>query len=398
MDRPVAEQHAPVPSPQPFRRGSQRGMSRRTVMLGLAGVGGLAVAGVAVSAKPLYRFVEHLFFPPGLVFASGSFGDVMEAAWAPDGRRIAFGGSSSYGQQSTAGVIQIWDVFAEQQLVTLPIPTTSYLLFDLLLTWSPDGKYLLSASDGFAPASDRVQVVHTWDTTTGKMVRARTIPAGTWALNAQYLAVASGAFANAYAVRIQDVRDGRQVQIIPGPFANGEVYALLLRWAPDGRRLAIVNGDVAGGAGGVQIWDVVLGKQLLSAQFTGGVSGDAGVYPDDHYVAWSPDGRYLAAIIEHQKVEILDTMENQVVFTHQGNGDHLEAVAWSPGSPDRLAFSSVVTKDLKNQATIWLVDAFTNKHLQTYTEPDDVSRLIWSPDGKYLAVAGGDRVRIWQGA
>jgi WD40 repeat protein len=210
-----------------------------------------------------------------------------------------------------------------------------------------------------------------------------------WALNTRYLAIARGHFQTDNVVQVLDVTNGHLVNTLKGPFDA----SLLLKWAPDGRRLAIVNGEIGGT---VQIFDVVSGKQLLSAQFSDRVGGTAPVEPDDHYLAWSPDGRYLTAIRGKVQIDIFDTAEAQVIFTYAGDGKSLEAVAWSSGKKEYIAYSSVVrTGKISPQSTIAIYEALTNKRVQTYTQPDDILRLLWSPDGNYLAVAG-DRLRVWK--
>jgi WD40 repeat protein len=71
-------------------------------------------------------------------------------------------------------------------------------------------------------------------------------------------------------------------------------------------------------------------------------------------------------------------------------------VAWSSGKKEYFAYSSVQIGKSGSQSTISIYEALTNKRVQTYTQPDHISRLIWSPDGPYLAVAGGDRLRVWK--
>jgi WD40 repeat protein len=387
-----ADDHREQTSPLP-QQTVRRGISRRTALLGLLGLGGLAAAGMTISAGPVSRWVQKLGDPPGLLFSSDEFGAVFEAAWSPDSQRIAFGGSS-ISQNSTPGMIQIWNVFSGKHLLTLTIPTASDDLFDLLLTWSPDGKYLVSASEGAnkAIAIGRIREVCTWDVETGKRLHAFSVPedfAVGWALNTRYLAIARGHFQTDNVVQVLDVTNGHLVNTLKGPFDA----SLLLKWAPDGRRLAIVNGEIGGT---VQIFDVVSGKQLLSAQFSDRVGGTAPVEPDDHYLAWSPDGRYLTAIRGKVQIDIFDTAEAQVIFTYAGDGKSLEAVAWSSGKKEYIAYSSVVrTGKISPQSTIAIYEALTNKRVQTYTQPDDILRLLWSPDGNYLAVAG-DRLRVWK--
>jgi WD40 repeat protein len=398
MRRPVDE-NGEQPSSQ-SQQIVRRRISRRTALLGLLGLGGLAAAGVTISAGPVSLWLQKQGYPPGLLFSSDDFGAVFDAAWSPDGKRIAFGGSS-VSQNSTPGMIQIWDVFSGEHLLTLFIPTAPDGLFDLLLTWSSDGKSLFSASEGvdLATAGGNIREVRTWDVAIGKSLHAFSVPEdvlGGWALNARYLAREVGGFSTGNVVQVLDVTNGHLVNTLKGPFDA----SLLLKWAPDGRRLAIVNGE---NGGTVQILDAVAGTQLLSAQLPDSIGGTAPVRPDDHYLAWSPDGRYLAALRGDGPIYLFDTVEDQVVFTYEDNGSissedgkSLEGVAWSSGKKEYLAYSSVQIGKSGSQSTIAIYEALTNKRVQTYTQPGHVSRLLWSPDGNYLAVAGGDRMRVWK--
>jgi WD40 repeat protein len=407
MQRPVDENVAQLFSPP--QQMVHRRISRRTALLGLLGLGGLAALGVANSTGPLSGWMQKWGYPPGLLFSSDEFGSVFEAAWSPDGKRIAFGGLSSDGQHSNPGMIQIWDVFAGEHLLTLAIPTAPDGLFNLLLTWSPDGKTLFSASEGvdLAVADGNIKEVRTWDVATGKSLHSFTFTENggdVWALNARYIAREVGRFSTGNVVQVRDITNGHLVNTLKGPFSDEAPEApLLLKWAPDGRRLAVVNGE---GVGTVQIWDAIAGTHLQSAQLSESIRGLAPVPPDDHYLAWSPDGKYLAGIRDQGPIDILDPVTNDVVFTYAKNerkslvdqmaadeGESVEAVAWSSGKKEYIAYSSV---DSNSQSTISIYVALTNKRVQTYTQPGHVSRLIWSPDGNYLAVAGGDRLRVWK--
>jgi WD40 repeat protein len=396
MQRPVDE-NGEQSSPQP-QQAVRRGISRRSVLLGLLGLGGLAAAGITISAGPVSRWIQKQGYPPGLLFSSDDFGAVFDAAWSPDGQRMAFGGLASVTKYGYPGTIQIWDVFPRRHLLTLAIPTAPNGLFDLLLAWSPDGKYLFSASDGvdLATRSENSREVRIWDVETGKSLHSFPLSGKVWALNTRYLAIVVGPHWDENVIQVWDVANGHLVNTLKGPFVSSfPEDTLILSWAPDGRRLAIINGD---GAGVVQIWDALAGTQLLAAQLPDSPPVlDVPTYPDDHYLVWSPNGRYLAAIRKTGPIDIFDTVKRQVVFTYKENGMAISTVAWSSGKQEYIAFSSTSVTGL---STVSVYEALTNKLVQTYKidipSLEYVSRLLWSPDGNYLAVAGGDRMRVWK--
>ena len=47
-------------------------------------------------------------------------------------------------------------------------------------------------------------------------------------------------------------------------------------------------------------------------------------------MAWSPDGRHLAAGLDDGKVAILETATYQTVFIYREPQGQVDAVAWSP--------------------------------------------------------------------
>jgi WD40 repeat protein len=78
-------------------------------------------------------------------------------------------------------------------------------------------------------------------------------------------------------VKIWNANTGKEVHSLAGAFDKG---AYSVAFSPDGKRLA-----TAGIRQPVRIWDVAIGKELLSLGSAKRV---------DHVVRFSPDGRHLA--------------------------------------------------------------------------------------------------------
>jgi WD40 repeat protein len=113
-------------------------------------------------------------------------------------------------------------------------------------------------------------------------------------------------------------------------------------------------------------------------------------------VAFSPDGRWLAASHASGRVWIWDTATGTEMRELRGHLDPANAVAFSPDG-QRLATAG-------DDQTVRLWDAVTGTELLTLTlGPPGASlwatSVTFSPDGQRLAVGGSDRkVRIWEGA
>lgn len=135
--KPFLNQPTVFPTPK-------RGISRRTVLIGLAGV---AVAGggivwLASSQRPHSSFTSGqtptpIPSIPDLYTYRGHSGSVDAVAWSPDGKRSASG--------SDDHTVQVWDAVNGGNVFTYRGHGTSHVH---AVAWSPDGKRLASGSFG----------------------------------------------------------------------------------------------------------------------------------------------------------------------------------------------------------------------------------------------------------
>lgn len=155
--------------------------------------------------------------------------------------------------------------------------------------------------------------------------------------------------------------------------AFGTVSAVA--FSPDGRLLAagIANGDI-------RLWGVADGEPLLTCR---------GHSDWPWAIAFSPDGRIVASGSQDQTVRLWDVSTGQCVLVLQGHTSWVKSVAFNcDGS--LLASGS-------NDRAIRLWDTNTGQCLKILSEHSDwVWSVALSPDGRTLASGSGDgTIKLW---
>src|SRR5262249_34939200 len=122
-------------------------------------------------------------------------------------------------------------------------------------------------------------------------------------------------------VRIVDAASGRVEATLPGfkgrlPATSGSTTARQVAWSPDGRLLAACSPEAA-----VPVFAAATGKEELS------LKGHRGAILA---VAWSADGKYLASGSADGTLKVWDAAAGKEAFTLPGGGGAVAALAWRP--------------------------------------------------------------------
>jgi WD40 repeat protein len=323
--------------------------------------------------------------------AEGHHGLVSFVDFTPDGKRLLTG---SYDQTA-----RLWDLAHGKELVRFkPFPKTPFPVAAL----SPDGDVL--ATNGEGGISARAQL---WDVGRGKLVRVvgpkRTEPnelshlaflpdgqrlamfdnkisiwdvvrdrkaepfqeaenEGLW-MSSVNTPSRSAVSISRYdgSVVVWNLNSGREVR----RFA-GQRRADALAVSPDGRVLALWGSSQSNDPM-VHVLELATGKERLRLE-----KGDVNWYENTQPIAFSPDGRFLAAAAEKRKARLWDVATGKLLVDLQGHDGEVQSLAFSRDG------KLLATASLDTTALVWDVSRWT-KELTAKPLPvkaEELDRLI----------------------
>jgi eukaryotic-like serine/threonine-protein kinase len=358
---------------------SKHGVSRRAVILGLAGLVAAAsgitwlalsqqhstvvIGPTPVTTTPAHSTPappQHTSPTPSISVGTllftyhGHSGSVGAVAWSPDGQRISSGGND--------GTAKVWDATSGNTLVTYNGHSGPVESVD----WSPDGHRIVSGGD-----DNSVQV---WDASNRNSIFKLPGPtdlvwAVAWSPDGNYIAAAC----KDKLVYVWNAVSGSLVNTYHGH--TDFVYTVA--WSPDSKFIASGSNDKT-----AQVWEATTGNSKYTyTRHTSLVTT----------VSWSPNGARIASGSRDKTVQIWDSTSGNNIVTYLGHTHQVNTAAWTK---DGMLIASA-----SNDATVQIWNAASGDNLYIYRgHKDYVWNAVWSPMGKRIASASMDgTVQIWQG-
>jgi WD40 repeat protein len=296
--------------------------------------------------------VPYSLQPTGRLDGSGTYSpDGQIVAWCPraDSTLLAVAGK---------GTVVVCDVMSGRP----------YLMHSLhrgdvrSLAWSPDGKSIATGGDD--------STVRLWEPASGHLLWVHDVVPSQGAS----LAVLETRHRGTTRQRIEDIDDLR-----PAQSSNA---VCVIAWSPDGGHIATSTGDEK------KIHVLQAGTGLEEVAWESGAKVEA--------LAWMPDGRLLISASRDHALQVWDAATSELVRDIEGPEPRRGVMALSPDG-SRLAWG---TDDGKVQMGQWrgqgesmVLETLFALRLSASSYP--VNAMAWSPDGRVIASASGNTVRLW---
>jgi WD40 repeat protein len=302
-------------------------------------------------------------------------------AFSPDSKQLATGGYDA--------AVRLWDLPSGRERATFKGHTGNILS----VAFSPDGKTL---------ASGAVDSARLWDIATGReKVRIEVKNVLSVAFSPDGKIIAAGGEKGGD-VLLYDVATGERVAVLKGQPGDDVVFSVA--FSADGKSLASASQDMqttlpgtvkdiesvpdgadimAGNGSTITLWDVTTPQNpTVVRRFQKIV---AAIWD----VAFSPDGKTLAAGTEFKVVRRWDVATGREKPPLRGHTDIVHGLAYSPDG-SMLASASMDT-------TVKLWDAASGDEFTTLKgHTSAVKSVAFSPDGRMIASGSWDNTaKVW---
>ncbi|MBO0779804.1 MAG: hypothetical protein J2P37_13350 [Ktedonobacteraceae bacterium] len=365
---------------------AQQHLSRRKLVLNLAGMVGLAGVGASLGSWLVIRSLKA--HANRIASTLPKYDDAVDSyalSWSAQNRLVL-------AQYHDGDNLTIREIAPGSRVINTSGPDELYIS----VAFSSNGRYLAVSSASSSPQlTSRILDLQTGTSRPSPLYYR----AMAWSSDNSRLAGYS--LDSAGGIAIWDVAQNRQLARYQ--IAENALVIRQIAWSPDDRWLAITVGPDAPTT--IHFYEAQTGKNVSIQTF----DQIQKIHGDLTGMAWSPDSRYIALafattepvgqeqeIITPYPVVIWDVAAQKSIFSYTGHLGGVNCVAWSPDGT-HLASGGL------NDLTVQIWNATTGEQAFVFRgHKDSVGYVGWSPDGKSIASAetpvfsdGGGRILTW---
>lgn len=283
----------------------------------------------------------------------GHSGMVFADVWSPDGKRVA-----SCGQD---GSVQVWDAKTGNNSFAYRGHSNKVYA----VSWASNGQFIASGS--------KDTTVQVWGATNGSaqyLFTGHSLPVYTVNFSPNVQRIASGGVGKT--VLVWDALSGSNLL----KYTNHTGIIRGVAWSPDGSRIASASDD-----GTAHIWYAASGSEIAICR---------GHTDAVYLVAWSPDGSKVASASKDTTVRVWDAASGTSLYVYRGHNKPVWTVDWSSQGQSLASGGEDSTVQIWNTTSLSASYTYRGHNAQVWL-------ALWSADGQNIASCSSDgTVQVWQ--